>query len=670
MLGRLIGGNPYRRGSGLAGLAKKAAQMALASAELALLLWVPPYRAWVRSNIRRPVDLMVFGAQKSGTTWLHAQFETLGLAAVSPLKECHHFDRGRMWTLRRYLAQFEPLPDGLPVVEVAPDYGPMPAWRVRAVKALFPEMKLAFLARNPVDRAWSGTRMETAFDRGWKPSEVPVKDFVDHLRIGRSRRYGDYAGQIGTWAGVFGQDRLRVYPFEMVRDAPQALLGDLVEHVTGKAADGIAQTTPEVFPGESLALPDAVLGTLERLYRPEIDRFAKALGKEIERPFWQGRIEAWHQAASALGLAPESEREILILCGFAPNPNATSSGQKLAHRRILDLAGRFRAVRLIYFVNRIDALDPPPPAWPDNVTVVGALAVDRATRLRGLLGQPRVPSFVSARRQAAGTLIATELKRPELTDFFADFAQGLAPVKAQDLSLFAFRQHDIVSRLYARSAEMAGGLKRLFYRLEAARTEAWQRKVWAEVLRMTTLSQADTDTVRSLVPAARVEADPVRGTFNIDASGRSADTIAPGRIGFWGNMARGENVDAVRHMVETLLPAIRDKVPSAQFWIIGAHPTDEVRALESEAVHVTGFVDDPAPIFATLDLAVAPLRLGSGVKIKVYETIDMGIPTVASPVGAEGIEAHPLLFLAEDDEKFIKTCLRLLQERHGPKGGV
>lgn len=669
MLGKLIGGNPYRRGSGFVGLATRAAQMALGSAELALVLWLPPYRAWVRGRIRRPVDLMVFGAQKSGTTWLHAQFESLGLAAVSPLKECHHFDRGRMWSVRRYLAQFEPLPKGLPVVEVAPDYGPMAAWRVRAVKVLFPEMKLAFLARNPVDRAWSGTRMETAFDRGWKPSEVPVKDFVDHLRIGRSRRYGDYAGQIGTWAGIFGRDRLRVYPFEMVRDAPQALLSDLLEHVTGKAPDGIADTTPEVFPGEGVALPDAVLGTLERLYLPEIDRFAKALGDEAARPWWQGRIEAWHAAASALRLAPEAERNILIICGFAPNPNATSSGQKLAHRRIMELAGRFRSVRLIYFVNQIDALDPPPPAWPDNVTVGGALSVDTPTRLLGLVTQPRVPSFVSARRQAAGDLIATELRRPELTDFFADFAQGLAPVKAQDLALFAFRQHDIVSRLYERSANMAGGVKRFFYRLEAARTEAWQRQVWSEVLRMTTLSQVDAETVCKIAPAARVVADPVRGTFDIDASARGADTIVPGRIGFWGNMARGENVDAVCHMVKTLLPAIRDKVPSAHFWIIGAHPGAEVRALESEAVHVTGFVEDPAPVFATLDLAVAPLRLGSGVKIKVYETIDVGIPTVASPVGAEGIEASPCLFLAEDDTQFVKICVQLLLGNEASKGG-
>ena len=81
-------------------------------------------------------------------------------------------------------------------------------------------------------------------------------------------------------------------------------------------------------------------------------------------------------------------------------------------------------------------------------------------------------------------------------------------------------------------------------------------------------------------------------------------------------------------------------------------------------MHVTGYVEDPSDIFATLDVAVAPLRLGSGVKIKVFETIDMGIPTVVSPVGGEGIEDHPNLDRTTTDEEFAAAVIARLRESH------
>ena len=75
---------------------------------------------------------------------------------------------------------------------------------------------------------------------------------------------------------------------------------------------------------------------------------------------------------------------------------------------------------------------------------------------------------------------------------------------------------------------------------------------------------------------------------------------------------------------------------------------------------VTGFVDDPSDLFATLDIAVAPLRLGSGVKIKVFETIDAGIPTVVTQVGGEGIPSHPLLDVAAGPDELVDLIVTRL----------
>lgn len=659
-----FGANPYRRREGAATLLRAGLHYLAGSAELAAVLLVPAYRRHIRRKVSKPVSLMVVGAQKAGTTWVHAQLRQKGLAAVSPLKECHHFDRGRMGSLRGYLAQFDGLPD-LPIVEVAPDYGPMAPWRLRAIRAIFPDLRVAFIARNPVDRAWSGARMETAFDRGCDLRDVPVADHLDCLRLLRSRRYGDYAGQLDRWASVFGADRVRVFPFEMVEHDPVRLVAELCAHMNGTSAAPAPVSAEQVFAGAEMAAPDAVRALLLRDYLPRIAEFQEAVARVDPDPAWTLRADQWRHEAEAAPLAPEAGRSLLVISGFAPNPAAMSSGQKLAHRRITELAARFGTVRLVYFVNDLDRLDPMQADWPANVTQVQALPVTRADRICGMLRWPHLPGFVSARRWAARKVMPGLLTDPGITDFFADFAQGLAAVPPHRFDLFAFRQHDIVSHLYDRKADFARGPKALFYRFEAARTRRWQAKAWARALRTSTLSAEDAALIRAAAPQADVRADPVRGTIRLDPSARNAQVVVPGRLGFWGNMSRAENVDAARHAATVLLPAIRRIHPHAHLWIIGAHPTDQVRALTAQDVNVTGFVEDPLPVLATLDLAIAPLRLGSGVKIKVLETLDAGIPTVVSPVGGEGVPDHPLLHRAETDADFIAAVAALVSAPQG-----
>lgn len=660
----VLGANPYRRRAGAGGLLRAGLRHALASVELAAVLWLPGYRRHVRAMVRRPVRLMVIGAQKAGTTWVHAQLRQRGLAAVSPVKECHHFDRGRMGSLRGYLAQFEGLPD-LPIVEVAPDYGPLARWRIRALRVIFPDLRVAFIARNPVDRAWSGARMETAFDRGCDLREVPVIDHMDCLRLPRSRRYGDYAGQLRRWAAVFGADRLRVFPFEMIGQDPALLVAGLCAHMNGTPAAPASVGAGQVFAGAEMAAPDAVRARLLRDYLPRIEEFRQAVARIDPDPDWTGRTRDWRLEARALPLAPEAGRCLLVICGFAPNPAAMSSGQKLAHRRIMDLAARFGSLRLVYFVNDLDRLDPMRAIWPANVTQVHAVPVTRGDRVLGALRWPHLPGFVSARRWAARKLLPGVLADPAITDFFADFAQGLAAVPPGRFDLFTFRQHDIVSHLYDRKAAQGRGPGALFHRFEGWRARRWQRRAWARALRILTLSAEDAVLVRATVPGADVVADPVRGTIAMGGAGRTAQTRVPGRIGFWGNMSRAENVDAARHAARVLLPAIRRIHPHAHLWIIGAHPAGQVRALACADVHVTGFVADPLPVLATLDLAIAPLRLGAGVKIKVFETLDAAIPTVVSPVGGEGVPDHPLLHRAGTDADFVAAVAALVSAPEG-----
>ncbi|MFT4185279.1 MAG: glycosyltransferase [Rhizobium sp.] len=360
--------------------------------------------------------------------------------------------------------------------------------------------------------------------------------------------------------------------------------------------------------------------------------------------------------------APRTERRLLYVCGFAPHPNSSSSGQKLAFAKIEEFSKSFARIDVLYFVNELEELDAGRvlPPWPTNVGDTIAMPITRSMRIAAGLLMPHLPMFVSVRRLVAGREIAQRLSDPTYTDFYSDFSQGAAVLSRRQLARFTVRQHDVVSKLYGRQADNAGGLKKLFYRMEKAKTRAWERGVWASADGIETLSEEDAALIRHTHPATPVKCVPPTTTVALNPQMRTAATIVPGRMIFFGNMSRQENIDAVVWMASDILPRIRQRHPQAHLWIIGAHPSEEVLALSGPSIHVTGFIESPMELFAQAEIAVVPLRLGSGVKIKVIETIAAGIPTITTPVGAEGIPSHGLLTIAASAAEFADGVCRIL----------
>ena len=82
------------------------------------------------------------------------------------------------------------------------------------------------------------------------------------------------------------------------------------------------------------------------------------------------------------------------------------------------------------------------------------------------------------------------------------------------------------------------------------------------------------------------------------------------------------------------------------------------------AVTVVGTVPAMEPELARADIAVVPIRYGSGTRLKILESFAHRVPVVSTTVGAEGLEVvdgvH--LLLADDPDAFAAACQRLLTE--------
>ncbi len=142
---------------------------------------------------------------------------------------------------------------------------------------------------------------------------------------------------------------------------------------------------------------------------------------------------------------------------------------------------------------------------------------------------------------------------------------------------------------------------------------------------------------------------------------------------FTGRMDYRPNIDAVQWFAREVLPVLRQRAANARFWIVGAAPTGEVRALAGlPGVHVTGRVPDTRPYLAAADVVVAPLRIARGIQNKLLEAMAMARPVVATPEAFQGVRAEPGrdILLASGVGETVQRITEVLDGRHGAMGAA
>ncbi len=131
-----------------------------------------------------------------------------------------------------------------------------------------------------------------------------------------------------------------------------------------------------------------------------------------------------------------------------------------------------------------------------------------------------------------------------------------------------------------------------------------------------------------------------------------------------GNMEYAPCADGAVWFCNQILPRIRRAVDGVQVWIVGRRPTPEVTALNSDDVHVTGYVEDVRPYYSRSTACIVPLRAGGGTRLKILEAMALGRPVVSTPIGCEGLDVidGQHLLISADSEQFAEKTARLLTD--------
>lgn len=224
-------------------------------------------------------------------------------------------------------------------------------------------------------------------------------------------------------------------------------------------------------------------------------------------------------------------------------------------------------------------------------------------------------------------------------------------------------EHNLEYELLERSAEASESIsRRLHYRNEAAALKRAELKILgrADLILMT--SEREDELLHRELPQALVRVIPNGVNITAFAPDERRPKI-PGRVVFTGSMDYHPNEQAVLYFAEYCWPLIRARASEATWHIVGRNPSRSVQKLADRAgVTVTGSVPETQPFIADACVAIAPILVGSGTRLKILEAMAMGTAVVSTSVGCEGLELTPGsdLVVADNPAEFADEVVRLL----------
>lgn len=190
------------------------------------------------------------------------------------------------------------------------------------------------------------------------------------------------------------------------------------------------------------------------------------------------------------------------------------------------------------------------------------------------------------------------------------------------------------------------------------------RRATRLILRGTSHIRAFTERLRAkaleFAPSAQAWVVP----FSLDASLYPIQPAAVEPVvGMIGSMHWLPSRSAAERLLLRIWPIVRQKRPDARLLICGWNARKYLeRYLPMPGVRIEENLSDPIEFFRQAAVLVYAPPKGSGMKIKVMESMAYGVPVVTNAEGAEGLECTDGVdcFVQEDDLALAECVLQLL----------
>ena len=218
-----------------------------------------------------------------------------------------------------------------------------------------------------------------------------------------------------------------------------------------------------------------------------------------------------------------------------------------------------------------------------------------------------------------------------------------------------FDSHNIEWRLESdRRRALGKNHASMIERLRAWGYRRQERLLFEHADRSLVVSPEDLKALATLAPSAAHDATVWPNAVDLARYATASAASAAQHAGiarqwptliFSGLMSYEPNEAAAIVLITRILPRVRERYPNARLLIVGKDPWPSIAAAANHdpGILVTGTVADVLPYLAVADVAVVPLQIGGGSRLKILEALAARIPVVSTSKGAEGIVSSAVL---------------------------
>ena len=131
-----------------------------------------------------------------------------------------------------------------------------------------------------------------------------------------------------------------------------------------------------------------------------------------------------------------------------------------------------------------------------------------------------------------------------------------------------------------------------------------------------------------------------------------------------GSMNWMPNEEGIKWFLKKVWDKLQEREPNIKLNLAGRHMPKWLMTLKKNNVKVWGEVPDAKEFIKNNDIAIVPLLSGSGIRIKIIESMAMGKTVITTMIGAEGIQysEYNNIIIADNPTKIVETICRITKE--------
>ncbi len=210
----------------------------------------------------------------------------------------------------------------------------------------------------------------------------------------------------------------------------------------------------------------------------------------------------------------------------------------------------------------------------------------------------------------------------------------------------------------SRRVENESGIKKLIFKYESILVKNYERSIVNKFNHSIVVSNID----KNYIDNPNIEVVTIGIEMHQCSSQKEVNKII-----FSGNMGYFPNQNAVIWFVENCFDDIKKFLPNTQLVVVGKNPPEKIKKYhDGKNIFIKGYVKSMVDELCRATIAIAPMQSGSGMQIKVLESMSVGLPVVATELGRGDISAedNKNILIANTLKDFSSKCIKILNDEN------